>query len=496
MVNRRDVLKVAAGGAATLAGLLPAHRAGTQSVPVRRDVMELALDDPIIRKLRQFVTEMRERSAASPHSWIGFANVHGRGEVLNKCQHGNWYFLPWHRAYLEMYEKAAREFLADDTFALPYWDWSTSRRVPPAFALERIDRRPNPLYSPVAGATNTEKRVVNTKLPDELVGTSWVEQVTKPNVFSPIGGGMPTHVVNGKTVVQDSLDQSWLSIGGAIGPIEMEAHNRIHRTVRGFMRTPGSPQDPLFLAHHCNVDRIWAGWVDRGGIDEQNPLWRDMTFENHFINPYGEFYSRTVRDLLVTRNLGYVYDDALTSAVAQNRSGSLASDAQFHELFDPRDTSTVARKRTLISAPATIEQPLSVALSLPPGKRLRSLHGMSPLAGEEEIFAVFREVHTGEGVDSMNLFLNKPDATRQTPVSDPHFVSCITFLHANATHNGNTHTAQCFFVNLTHTMARLNAKGNGRPIEPLTLQIVPLPDAGMNAGGTAVHIESIDIGIL
>jgi hypothetical protein len=39
-----------------------------------------------------------------------------------------------------------------------------------------------------------------------------------------------------------------------------------------------SALDPIFMMHHCNIDRIWAVW----NVNNQNsndPLWTDMTFQ-------------------------------------------------------------------------------------------------------------------------------------------------------------------------------------------------------------------------
>ena len=47
-------------------------------------------------------------------SWVAHHN--------DFCPHGNWYFLPWHRAYLMSFENELRRVLNNPDFALPYWD--------------------------------------------------------------------------------------------------------------------------------------------------------------------------------------------------------------------------------------------------------------------------------------------------------------------------------------------------------------------------------------
>ena len=38
-------------------------------------------------------------------------------------------------------------------------------------------------------------------------------------------------------------------------------HNRVHVWVGGEMAPGTSPNDPVFWLNHCNVDRIWEGWM-------------------------------------------------------------------------------------------------------------------------------------------------------------------------------------------------------------------------------------------
>jgi tyrosinase len=42
-------------------------------------------------------------------------------------------------------------------------------------------------------------------------------------------------------------------------------HNRVHVWVGSDMLRSSSPNDPVFYLNHCNVDRIWAAWLERNG---------------------------------------------------------------------------------------------------------------------------------------------------------------------------------------------------------------------------------------
>jgi len=78
----------------------------------------------------------------------------------DQCQHGTWYFPPWHRGYLVSLEILLRDVITGQLggpadWALPYWNYlnqSTAHSesgIPPAFTVAVLpDGTPNPLYVP------------------------------------------------------------------------------------------------------------------------------------------------------------------------------------------------------------------------------------------------------------------------------------------------------------------------------------------------------------
>ena len=56
----------------------------------------------------------------------------------SNCQHGSWYFLPWHRMYLAAFELIIQHSLDNEEWSLPYWysidpDDVDKSALPPAF---------------------------------------------------------------------------------------------------------------------------------------------------------------------------------------------------------------------------------------------------------------------------------------------------------------------------------------------------------------------------
>src|SRR6202140_2115234 len=71
------------------------------------------------------VEAMLKLPADHPQNWFRNAFIH-----LMDCPHGNWWFYVWHRAYLGYFEQTIRNLSGDDTFAIPYWDWTTLPQIP------------------------------------------------------------------------------------------------------------------------------------------------------------------------------------------------------------------------------------------------------------------------------------------------------------------------------------------------------------------------------
>ena len=113
MLTRRALLRSTVAGTSALifSAALPGLRAAVQFTPPRRRSLgAMDLDDPDLVTYREFVTLMKDPARTEdPVSWISFSDVHGTlNGGFNLCPHNNWYFLPWHRGYLRMYEMAAR----------------------------------------------------------------------------------------------------------------------------------------------------------------------------------------------------------------------------------------------------------------------------------------------------------------------------------------------------------------------------------------------------
>ena len=104
-------------GAASLPTEISAQPATTQKLIVRRAIDVMQPHDPALASFIRAVERMKALPASDPRNWNRMAQIHA-----DLCPHGNWFFLPWHRAYLVMFERVCRQVSGDPDFALPYWD--------------------------------------------------------------------------------------------------------------------------------------------------------------------------------------------------------------------------------------------------------------------------------------------------------------------------------------------------------------------------------------
>lgn len=290
-VSRRGLLKlvsysgllglVGPGLASCTQQQLDDFRERVENRPVRRNVATLTASDPIIQSYESAIDAMRNMDGADARNWNAFAQIH-----MNACRHRTWLFLPWHRAYLFHFEQICRELSGDESFALPYWNWTENPEIPSMFL-----NASSPLYvsgrSAGAGDTADEASVGETNL-------SNIQSQT--NFLLYAGGEVPlNHSVP-------------FPRPGDTGLLEGSPHNYIHNFVGGVMMTGTSPRDPLFWLHHCRVDELWVDWnINRGNANVNDSRWTQTEFAD-FVDRQGNPAATRVIATVLQPLLSYRYD--------------------------------------------------------------------------------------------------------------------------------------------------------------------------------------------
>jgi hypothetical protein len=307
--NRRQFVSYALGTGSLLVGCrttkpgevsgLRGYETGAKdSLRVRKNVWDLTEKSPEIKAYRAGVAVMRKRPPASPNSWMAWQDIH-----RDFCPHGNWYFLPWHRAYLNYFEDVCREASGDASFALPYWDWSRDSRIPSFFYDGPLD---DPTRQLKAGMSVAD--VVRDTFgmdPEQVYSPAFIREILAQNSFNTFGS------LRAKAQM-DFAD---------FGSLEGGPHNLTHGSVGGNMGdTSTAATDPIFWLHHCNIDRLWAEWqlanaktaLPPPPEEGQDPtltaeFWQGVELEQ-FYDTKGKVVKPRVGDLLSVFQLGYTYD--------------------------------------------------------------------------------------------------------------------------------------------------------------------------------------------
>jgi tyrosinase len=120
--TRRGFLATAAAAAG--AAVLP-FAPSRAAAKYRRYNVTSANGQKMLASYAKGVGAMLNLPADHPRNWFRNAFVH-----LMDCPHGNWWFYVWHRGYLGYFERTIRALSGDDSFTIPYWDWTQLPQIP------------------------------------------------------------------------------------------------------------------------------------------------------------------------------------------------------------------------------------------------------------------------------------------------------------------------------------------------------------------------------
>lgn len=381
---------------------------------LRQDIWTLSLQNewhPIIKAYARGVAVLKARDTDPGHRndptrWSHQAAVHwdddapAQDDFRNQCQHGTWFFLPWHRMYLVQFEAILRSVIAADatiddetkaTWALPYWNYSRNDQtllLPPAFAEPTLNGEPNPLFDATRYLNNGESLDPRTVLIDAALQPGHFQTSN----FEPGFGGSKTGFMHYQR--------------RGSGPIEAVPHGSVHNSVGTNMsQLNTAPSDPIFWLHHANIDRLWEVWLGsgQGRANTTDPDW--LTGQQfHFHDANGRDVTMDSAQVLDTTvaALNYEYDDT---------SAPLGEEAMEPEPDHPAQLVGATDKPIrLTGETATVKFPIGA----PAG----------PLAAEADIAKVYLRLDDLTSPDvprvPYGVYLNVPDDDPDTP--DDHYV--------------------------------------------------------------------------
>ncbi|TYH67086.1 hypothetical protein ES332_D06G164500v1, partial [Gossypium tomentosum] len=312
--------------------------------------------------------------------------------------HFSWLFFPFHRFYLYFYEG--------------YWGNPTS-----------------PLYD--------EKRNVDHQPPKMLdldyAGTE--ELLSKRDQIKSNLSVMYRQMVTYKTpsLFHGAAYRAGDNPSPGMGSVENNPHTAVHRWV-GDKREPFSEdmgnfysagRDPLFYAHHCNVDRLWNIWkllLGKKRTDFTDTDWLDSSFL--FYDDNANLVRVKVRDCLNSRTLGYDYQKVnipwLKNKPTPRRPGRGSGSGS--AMAAETNTKTVIRN----AFPIVLDK--LVRIEVPRTKKSRT---KVEKENEEEVL-VLQNIRVDRDVAvKFDVYINDEDDETPTEPEDSEFVGSFT----NIPHN-------------------------------------------------------------
>jgi len=203
-------------------------------------------------------------------------------------------FLPWHRAYLHRLEQSLQDI--DITSSIPWWDWTKGQGVPFVFSSPLLDGQENPLFD--------SEIVLN---PPQVPSPINQRTARNPDSQLPVFFTFPVADVNqdGRATLKELVDHLINSVDTfeQFNDLLESVHDQMHVYVGDTMANISyAAYDPIFYSHHCMIDRIWALWQKKHGIENFPVGLRNIALE-----PFG----LTAGEVLNSQSLGYEYANSL-----------------------------------------------------------------------------------------------------------------------------------------------------------------------------------------
>ncbi|MEO8131196.1 MAG: tyrosinase family protein [Bryobacteraceae bacterium] len=472
------------------------------AILVRKDASKLSAIskwEPALLWYAKAVAEMVSRPATDPTSWRFQAGIHGYNKnsdplvkagplptkavqvkFWNKCQHGSWFFLPWHRMYLGFFEQIVRAAVVkvggSPDWTLPYWNYSdtsnaNARTLPPAFLEPKLpDGSPNPLFV-IQGVKILRAPAINAgkaaAIPIQDVDLTACLGAT---FFSPdtdttagdLGFGGPAGGANHD--------------GQFFGPKTVESlpHNAIHMDVGGqvtlgWMTNPDTAAlDPIFWLHHANIDRLWSVWngistsntdpstsVNVGG---RNISW-STTVKFTFNNAARKVVTMTPSQVVDTKTTPFAYDyEDTKNPLAIKAKAAVAGARRGIMKFQPRAEMVGASsgKVTLTGSPQTT----TVAIREPsgPAKGPKAARAVAPALGQT--YLQIENVVSKKSHATYEVYVNLPGKA-DSEESQKHYAGALHLFgvrHASTKSAEHAGSGLNFSLDITELADALKAK--------------------------------------
>jgi tyrosinase len=401
--------------------------------PIRRSLATLPDNDPIIETYREAVAAMKALPGTDNRSWTRQAQIH-----FDHCPHGNWWFLPWHRAYLHYFEEICRDLTGNDDFALPYWDWTANPSVPAPFWGDAS----NALFQ--SGRSATPASVANAS----MVGRPEIDSILNETDFFLFASG----------AASGQRDPS------TYGRLEGTPHNYVHGFVGGIMGSYQSPQDPIFWMHHNMIECLWVEWnIVRKNHNTNDPAWSGFTFSQNFFDTAGTPVDISVGVTLLMPVFTYQFDGACGGMGGDERMRQALADTAALRTFlnsgGPPRVETGRRFPVQQALQLTTRAPVSSSIPIDAEAVAAVTRAGTP---ERLLLRVENVVPPRTESFFVRVFLNLPNAGPETPTEDPHYAGSFAFFTDSAHAEAGT---GAYIVDMSEALRRLAPSQQAQAVE-------------------------------
>ncbi|KAG0448837.1 hypothetical protein HPP92_027636 [Vanilla planifolia] len=369
------------------------------------------VDDEYLAKYKKAVELMKALPADDPRNFTQQANVHcaycdgAYDQVgfpnLELQVHNSWLFFPFHRFYLYFHERILGKLIGDDNFAIPFWNWD----APDGMQLPAIyNEKSSSLYNERRDPKHLPPTIVD--LDNTTNSTLTKDQLIEDNLKIMYR----QMVSNGKTaeLFMGAPYRAGDEPGPGSGSLELIPHGTVHIWT-GDSRQPNredmgifysAARDPIFFAHHSNVDRLWSVWKTLGGKrrDFTDGDWLDTTFL--FYDENAQLVRVRVRDCLKTETLGYKYQELDIPWIKSRRSPKAAPNRLLTRKLEVREP----------VFPVTLEKHVTATV-----KRPKKGRNKREKEEEEEVLVVEGIQFERNSYIKFDVFINSSEVGRLRP---------------------------------------------------------------------------------
>ena len=427
--------------------------------PTRRNIANLAPNDPILQNYRAAISAMKALPNSDQRNWMNQADIH-----FNHCSHGNWFILPWHRPYLLCFERICQKLSGNAQFAIPYWNWAEHPTVPDVF------------YASGDVLNDTTKTLPQgTPIAAEFVSHSVLEGILDETNFQVFGSY--------KSTTQQGP--------GGIGRIEGTPHNNVHTSIGGHMGAFHSPLDPIFWTHHAMLDFCWVDWnFNRQNQNPNDPAWYNLHFTD-FVDENNNSVDVSAAITQLFPIFSYQYEPSqIGTSIAQLQVRTQA-EADALKAFVQRggnaEIPIQARFRFAQPTAVTVGRAAPVQLKVERGVLERALAA----AGTGRVLLTLQQVEPPAAADFfVRVFVNAPGpVSADTPISDPHYAGSFAFFLDATAHQAMAMGRPGFVVDVSETLRRIG------PSDKLALQFVAVPYPGRVVQARSFSITGLELAV-